>query len=406
MMKASAASDARGNQRGTRYDSAQTLTLRPASHAQGSAAYTPALDGLRGIAIILVLFHHFTILRPETPFDRALANVPIIGWCGVDLFFVLSGFLITGILIDARGSDRYFSSFYARRTLRIFPLYYLVVFLSLVVLPQFPFWYDLLVGQAAPREQLPYWLYLTNFAVAGRDAFLNGVLDVAWSLAIEEQFYLFWAALVWLCPPRVFGPLCALLLIIVPVLRGLALGNGATPIDVYVLTPYRIDALATGALLAWLMRRGMLDGRAPQAQRLAGAGVIAIIGVCCIDGESWWWGPWMQRAGYSLLALTSGAMLVAAVMQPGERVWPRLLSAGWLRAFGKYSYCLYLIHLPVMRTMRAFVLGPEQFTTFGSVWAGQVVFYVVATVPAFALAWVSWRAFEAPILKLKARFPY
>jgi peptidoglycan/LPS O-acetylase OafA/YrhL len=369
-------------------------------------AYTPALDGLRGIAIILVLFHHFTILRPLTAFDRALANVPIIGWSGVDLFFVLSGFLITGILIDARGSDRYFSSFYARRTLRIFPLYYLVVFISLIVIPRFPFWYELLVGAAAPREQWPYWLYLTNFAVAGRDAFLHGILDVAWSLAIEEQFYLVWAAVVWLCPARALGPLCALLVGGVPIARSVGLAQGATPIDVYVLSPYRIDALATGALLAWLIRRGLLAGRAPLAQGIAIAGLCGVIVVCLVDGESWWWGPWMQRAGYSLLSLTGGAMLVAAVAQPGENLWPRLLSAGWLRAFGKYSYCLYLIHLPVMRTVRTFVLGPEQFAAFGNIWIGQLLFYAAATIPAFALAWISWRVFEAPILKLKSRFPY
>jgi peptidoglycan/LPS O-acetylase OafA/YrhL len=395
MIEASTASAARGNQRGTRYDSAQTLT-----------AYTPALDGLRGIAIILVLFHHFTILRPETPFDRAVANLPIVGWSGVDLFFVLSGFLISGILIDARGSDRYFSSFYARRTLRIFPLYYLVVFLSLIVLPLSPFWYELLVGSAAPRDGWPYWLYLTNFAVAGRDAFLNGVLDVAWSLAIEEQFYLVWAAIVWLCPPRVFGALCALLILVVPIGRTVALTQGATPIDVYVLTPFRIDALATGAFLAWALRRGWFAGRARLAEGGIVAGVLAVGWVCWLDGESWWWGPWMQRAGYSLLALTGGAMLLAAVMQPGENTWPRLLSAGWLRAFGKYSYCLYLIHLPVMRTVRAFVLAPEQFASFGNVWIGQAVFYAAATIPAFAIAWLSWRLFEAPILKLKSRFPY
>ena len=133
--------------------------------------YTPALDGLRGIAIILVLLHHYTILRPASELDRWIANVPLIGWSGVDLFFVLSGFLITGILIDARGSGRYFSSFYARRTLRIFPLYYLVVFLSLIVLPQFPACYDLLAGAGAPRDQWPYWLYLTNFTVASATRF-------------------------------------------------------------------------------------------------------------------------------------------------------------------------------------------------------------------------------------------
>jgi peptidoglycan/LPS O-acetylase OafA/YrhL len=369
-------------------------------------AYTPALDGLRGIAILLVLLHHFTILEPASEADAWLANVALIGWSGVDLFFVLSGFLITGILIDARDSDRYFTSFYARRTLRIFPLYYLVVFLSMVVLPQFPRWHDLLAGAGAPEEQLPYWLYLTNFAVAERDRFLHGVLDIAWSLAIEEQFYIVWAVVVWLCPSRALGWMCGALVIAAPVARFIALANNASAISVYVLPIYRADALATGALLAWLVRR---HGVAPLRALAAPIGLAAAAGVvivCLIDGESWWWGETMQRFGYSLLALTGAGMLAAAVTRPADSIWPRLLSVGWLRSFGKYSYCLYLIHLPVMRSVREFVLAPEQFAMFGSPWAGQALFYGLATAPAFAIAWLSWRVFEAPILRLKSRFPY
>ncbi len=384
-----------GNQEGTRYDSARLVI-----------AYTPALDGLRGIAIILVLFHHFTILKPVSAVDRWIADAALIGWSGVDLFFVLSGFLITGILIDARGSDRYFSSFYARRTLRIFPLYYLIVFLSLVVLPRLPAWFDLLAGAGAPREQWPYWLYLTNFAVASRNAFLHGVLDVTWSLAIEEQFYVIWAVVVWLCPPRVLGGLCGLTILAAPIARIVALNQGVEPIDVYVLTQYRADALATGALLAWLLRRGWLQGQAGTGLVVAATALGGVMAVCWIDDGGWWANLWMQRTGYSLLALTGAGMLVAAVVQPQTAVWPRMLSVGWLRAFGKYSYCLYLIHLPVMRVIRAFVLPPADFATMGSVWAGQLVFYVIATTAAFAVAWISWRVFEAPILSLKARFPY
>ncbi len=368
--------------------------------------YSPALDGLRGIAIILVLFHHFTILSPATDLDRAIVQVPLIGWSGVDLFFVLSGFLITGILIDARGSDRYFSSFYARRTLRIFPLYYLIVFLSLVVLPRFPASYDLFVGAAAPREQLPYWLYLTNFAVAARDRFVHGVLDIAWSLAIEEQFYLVWAVVVWLCPARLLGGLCAAILGAAPLARTWALAQGAEPIDVYVLTPYRADALAVGALLAWAARRGWLAGQGRAALLGGMVAFSGVIVVCWMDGESWWWGPAMQRVGYSLLALTSGGLLVGALMLPQQHLWPRLLSAGWLRAFGRYSYCLYLIHLPVRRVVQTFVFSPDQFALFTTPWLGQLVFYAAATVPAFVLAWTSWRLFEGPILRLKRRFPY
>jgi peptidoglycan/LPS O-acetylase OafA/YrhL len=369
-------------------------------------AHAPALDGLRGIAILLVLFHHYFVLRPVTSLDESLAQGPYVGWAGVDLFFVLSGFLITGILIDARGSDRYFTSFYARRTLRIFPLYYLVAFLSLVVLPGFPFAYDLLVGPGAPREQWPYWLYLTNFAVADRDRFIHGILDVTWSLAIEEQFYLVWAVVVWLCPIRLLGALCAAVIVAVAGGRVWAVAAGATPIDVYVLTLYRADGLATGALIAWAVRHGWLTGAGGISLGLSAVTALGVVAVSWLDGESWWWGPAMQKMGYSLLAITGGAWIVAAIRLPETHWWPRVLSAAWLRSFGKYSYCLYLIHLPIMRSVREFVLGPEQFVQFGWPWIGQLVFYGVTTAAAYAVAWTSWRVFEAPILRLKSRFPY
>jgi peptidoglycan/LPS O-acetylase OafA/YrhL len=114
----------------------------------------------------------------------------------------------------------------------------------------------------------------------------------------------------------------------------------------------------------------------------------------------------MHRVGYSLIALVAAGMLIAASSQPSGHWWPRALSTGALRAFGKYSYCLYLIHLPVMRTVREFVLGPDDFAAFGAAWLGQLAFYVLATAPAFALAWLSWQLVEAPLLRLKRYFPY
>jgi peptidoglycan/LPS O-acetylase OafA/YrhL len=215
-------------------------------------AYSPALDGLRGIAIILVLLHHYTILDPITPGEELLAQTVLIGWAGVDLFFVLSGFLITGILIDARGSNRYFSSFYARRTLRIFPLYYLIAFVTLLVLPRFANLHALLAGSGAPTEQWPYWLYLTNFAIASRDDFLHGVLDITWSLAIEEQFYLVWAVVVWLCRPQALGWLCALIVVAAPVARTLAPPATSTSTCCHgsALTRSRLERCSRGSYVA------------------------------------------------------------------------------------------------------------------------------------------------------------
>ena len=368
--------------------------------------HKPALDGVRGIAILLVLFHHFTVFDPVTTFGAWMGFVTLLGWSGVDLFFVLSGFLITGILIDARGSSRYFSSFYMRRSLRIFPLYFLVVFFSFIVLPRFPTFHEVLSG-TTDIEQWPYWTYLVNFAIADRGAFVHGVLDIAWSLAIEEQFYIIWAVVVWALPVRLLGPACALMVVLAPTLRNLALNAGVEPIAVYVLPHFRADTLALGGLLAWLARRGFLERlevAAPYVTWVAAAGAFA---VALSAASPWWWESWTQRVGYSLLALAGGGLVVAAVTTSPHSLWQRVLCAGWLRAFGKYSYCLYLIHLPVSRLLQAYVIDAAEFPPlFGAVWPAQVVFYLVAASVSFGIAWVSWHGFEAPILRLKARFPY
>ncbi len=391
-----------------RQPAARVLSAAPVDGPVGAPwtqTHVPPLDGLRGIAILLVLLHHQTLYRPTEGLGRWLSSVPIAGWTGVDLFFVISGFLITRILLDARGSDRYFVSFYARRTLRIFPLYYLVVFASVVVLPAMPAAEQLLVGPQTPPERWPYWLYLTNFTVADR-GFIHGILDIAWSLAIEEQFYIVWAVVVWLCPPRGLGLLCAALIVVSPWLRLEAVATGTDPIAVYVLTPYRADSLATGALLAWSATRGWLPGLAAAAPWVTLAGVLTLVAVTVADGSTWWQGPWWQRVGYSGVALTSGALLVGALAHSSEAWWPRVLSARWLGAFGKYSYALYLFHLPVLRVVRAYVFDPLEVHLLGAIWLSQLAFYVIATLPAFALAWVSWHIFEHPILRLKRWFPY
>jgi peptidoglycan/LPS O-acetylase OafA/YrhL len=376
--------------------------MTPRSHA----GFIPALDGLRGVAILLVMLHHFTYYRPTAGADLAIGSVVFFFWTGVDLFFVLSGFLITGILLDTRNSERYFTSFYARRFLRIFPLYYLVLFLAFVVLPKFPALHPMLAGQAELPPQWPYWLYLTNFFIAG-SGWVHGWVDISWSLAIEEQFYLVWPLVIWLCPPRAVPLICVAVLLAEPILRILARESGMQALPIFVLPWYRLDGLAMGSLLAVAQRRGLM----PTLDRWVPAvvvGCVAGLVVCAImGGHTWWWNRWMQQYGYSLIALTGGAMLVGAIARPADSRWPRMLSAGWLRAFGKYSYCLYLIHAPVMRAVREYVFNPEQFLTYHMApWIAQLLFYALATAPSFALAWLSWRCVEAPILKLKARFPY
>ncbi len=365
------------------------------------------LDGLRGLAILLVMAHHLTIVRSDRPFDAGVLTLLHVGWVGVDLFFVLSGFLITGILLDARNSERYFVSFYTRRTLRIFPLYYLMVFLSYHVVPHSPTWDRRLVGPGPVPHEGYFWSFLSNFVFAEQNQFQHGILTVAWSLAIEEQFYLLWAVIVWLCPPRWLGIVCVLIVAASPVLRAIASANGVTLIQIHVQTPYRADALAAGAWLAWASRQAVPPSLSRFGPWATLAGIVGVVSLVWWDGHNTWDTVGKHSLGYSFLALAASGLLVSAYTRPQTSWWPRLFSAGWLRSVGRYSYCLYLIHLPVLWTMKDLVFDPTRAPQLlGSAIPAQVLFWIVAFIPAFALGWLSWRYFEQPILRLKRFFPY
>src|SRR5262245_17163539 len=159
--------------------------LRSEPGAPTSATHLPALDGLRGVAVLLVIFAHSACSATDTTVDRVYRGVISAGWTGVDLFFVLSGFLITGILYDAKGTRGYFRNFYSRRALRIFPLYYAFLLVYVFLLPCLPF-----TRVNVPKEYnnfLGYWMfYLTNFAevfVGEIRQIYNADLAVFWTLA-------------------------------------------------------------------------------------------------------------------------------------------------------------------------------------------------------------------------------
>src|SRR5438067_7660244 len=188
-----------------------------------------ALDGLRGIAILLVVVCHFVsnLHIAADGWAWPLVAIAHAGWTGVDLFFVLSGFLITGILIDARGSDSYFKAFYARRALRIVPAYYGFLFAIFVVLP----FLHLGAGNdymLAREHQSWYWLYLTNVMMAigeipGRGPYPSTLF---WSLAVEEQFYLLWPLIVAASPPRTLRKICVGGVVLCVVLRIVGVVSG------------------------------------------------------------------------------------------------------------------------------------------------------------------------------------
>jgi peptidoglycan/LPS O-acetylase OafA/YrhL len=376
--------------------------------------HVPALDGVRGVAILLVVLFHHTLMRQQTTFDRVYVSIARLGWSGVDLFFVLSGFLITGILLDAKGSRHYYRNFYIRRTLRIFPLYYAFVFFTLTIAPWL--WPETplaAMARSAMRDtsEAWYWLYLSNVLFALREDFGHPNLAVTWSLAIEEQFYLVWplvvaalrrTPLMWTC-----GGLIAAALAV----RTAWVAAGAESTAAYVLPFCRMDALAAGAFVAAALR----DDRTAAvvvtwSARLAPAAALVFAAIWLLEDpldDGSWTESMTQTLGYTALAVFF-ASLVARVATSSDRSrLARAFSAPLLRTFGQYSYALYLFHVPVRRYIRDTYFPVADFPTWlGSPLPGQLLFYVVATLPALILAVASWHLFEKQILKLKARFPY
>lgn len=386
----------------------------------GAPEHVPALDGFRGLAIFLVAFNHFTHLPPRTEVDRVWITLAWLGWIGVDLFFVLSGFLITGILLEAKGSPHYFRNFYARRILRIFPLYYLILAVSLFVLPH------VLPADKAQRfasiagDEIYYWLYLSNFAIARAGQTRHGVLDVTWSLAIEEQFYVVWPAVVLLVSrislKRIAVALMALSLATRVALR---LSTDLGSFSIYVLTPCHLDSIAMGSLIAALAREpGGLAPYAGRARRAAFALGPAAIALAFVESRlnpsqfGPGYSPIFNTVGFSLLALVFGGMLVAILTAAPNSRLQEVFNARWLRTLGKYSYGIYLVHLPIGALIRDRLFGPstrsKRFvypSLFGSELPGQLLYYLLAGSAAFSVAWLSFNLYEKHFLKLKRLFP-
>ena len=357
-------------------------------------AHAPALDGVRAIAVLLVMLHHAGL--PYTPFPVDL------GLLGVRLFFVLSGFLITGILLDgddarARGESDVGSlarSFYARRALRLVPVYYG----PLLVL--------VLLDAARVRQDLAWHaLYATSFLVARENGWI-GIASHFWSLSVEELFYLLWPWLVLATPRRALPWVCATVVAIGPVFRAAGVVHGLGRWTLLYTLPGCTDPLAIGALLAILHRRAPASGPRVRAALVvvAAAGLAIATEITSSPGASTL--SHAASASKGLLhALLMGALVSACAAPAGSlgggasapATWlTRALAWAPLRYVGRVSYTLYLVHPMVPYAMRR--LGVETESTLGVIAGGFVVPFVIAA--------LSWHLLEVPILALKQRFPY
>ena len=349
------------------------------------------------MAIVMVLLFHLVQLYGEkTNLTQGIEFLRFfsIGQKGVDLFFVLSGFLITGILLRTKGEAKYFFNFYARRSLRIFPLYFGVLLLCLIAgiawkLPQYGF-----------GKIWPYFLYLHNILPAFNIMQLGGPGHF-WSLAVEEHFYLFWPFFVYILSRRQLFCLALLLFFIPLPLRYLMDQNG---FGSFGFTLCRMDTLALGAALS-IVYSGASDGWNTTKQ-IAWRITLPVFGLSFLSffSLSGSHGAFLQVWKFALFAILCGIVMVLALSDQALNPLPTIFSQQWLRFLGKISYGLYVFHPfvfhPLIGSIYRPSLGPVTFRTVPILLLE--VFCVFATTLGVAL--VSWKYFEEPILKLKSKF--
>jgi len=358
------------------------------------------LDGVRGVAILTVTLYRFCKeLDPSaSPVLDWIKDASVVGSRGVDLFFVLSGFLITGILLKTKSSQGYFRNFMVRRALRIFPLYFSALALCLWVLPA-------CLGTSVfdvPRNEQGYlWTYLSNVRMSWENAWCFGPLDHFWSLAVEEHFYLVWPLVVFCLSPKALLRLSIGLVIGVGLVRAAASLRPEWSVAVDVLTLFRCDALAFGAIAAFLMHTMRADDQVARVRRVS---VLALPFVLLVAVGLTLLGKRFLTIPHTVVPMVCGAALLVLVTGPKLGLPSRIMQSSTLRWFGRYSYGMYVVQLPLMTLL-------PLATVSTAIAAGQSSPIITGLGYVFgmlgltsAIAWVSYNAMEKHFLALKKYF--
>ncbi|MBK7319524.1 acyltransferase [Candidatus Villigracilis affinis] len=367
------------------------------------------LDGLRGIAILLVIAHH-VLKRADyftaNGFLHFITRLSLVGWMGVDIFFVLSGFLITSILLKAKDEKNYYKNFYARRVLRIFPLYYAALALFLIAVKFVP-----AVAKTADTT-IPYlptfllyqqnWLYLFSI-------YPSAYLSVTWSLAIEEQFYLIWPAIVRMTNQKLLTWISAGIVILSLLVRTVATllspDSEQLPVIFFYNTFTRLEGLALGALTA-IFFITPTNWQATVKRLALPASIVTMILFLYLAFIASPAGPHplyrnipLGTIGYTLLAFSSAAMIIFLTSGAEASLIRKIFANGGLVFFGKYSYSMYLFHMPVALTLLDIMVKAKVRG-----WEYYVAYSALTVVITSLLALLTWNILENPLLKLKRHF--
>jgi len=355
----------------------------------------PALDGLRGIAIIMVIaFHYFNY-----------ASLFSFGWMGVDLFFVLSGYLITGGLLTTINHPGYFRNFYRNRILRIFPLYFFTLTVFYITICFF----------VAPAAQTSltfyfahwkaYFLFFVNWTFIRYGMPSAAFLNHFWTLSIEEQFYLFWPLFIFLLTrTKHLRTTLIFLFLFVLTCRSLCFyfnGRSGNAFTYYTNTFFRMDALILGALLSLLHRQNTSIPPKPFALLFIGSAgtLICAFAIFHIPFDAM--NPFYQTVGYSIVAIFAACLIHMAVKYPQK--FPAVLLANTaLRFVGRISYGLYVFHFFILQLLSVklnhwYAIGFPRARIPSGLFAALLCLAI-----SFVLACLSFNLLEKPFLRLKS----
>jgi peptidoglycan/LPS O-acetylase OafA/YrhL len=367
------------------------LPAAPASQAEGGSSRPgrtrlPEVDGLRGVAIWLILLGHFFVAYYAK--DLRAASPVVFNLCsrfmwGVDLFFVISGFLIGGILLDHRHSTAMVKTFYLRRVLRIWPLYFFLVLL--LAGPTYA------MGFPAQARYLPFWSYLLFVQNIPMSLGFWALFAYAplWSIAVEEQFYLAAPLLVRKTPIRRIKQILFVAVCSAVAARWVCL-SGTWLNDAFTLC--RLDAIAIGFFGALIIRKEVVS-----LQKLLNARALCLLAILMVPG-------FLAVAAYSNLPLYLGALtpsyialfflvVVLLAVQDSSAVLKRILRNPFLTVSGKFCYFLYLFHLTILYNVELFLDNP-------------ILARLISLPVCLGLAFISWRFFESPLIAIGHRWSY
>ena len=372
----------------------ESNSVTPMRHLAG-------LDGVRAIAILIVVAYHTLQNVPRPTFAQNLVlHVAAQGWVGVDLFFVLSGFLITGILLDSRGRDHSLQTFYVRRVLRILPVYVAYLLFSLFLGVRLGGMHADEVIQLH-RNQGWFWSYSVNILIALRSWKASGFsMTHLWSLSVEEQFYVLWPLVVLWTTPATVRRVAIGCVIAAEVFRLIFILAGVGAQVNFFLLPTRMDTLAAGAFLACAFRDARLWMRVLRARKpvlIASVSILAAIMVYrhTIAIQE----PLEQLLAYPALVGLASVVVCSACVSTG---W---LSNGILRFVAKISYGMYVWHIMILRHVLESALLPDS----GSpqlMWLYYAKILFAAIAGTIVIATLSWYVIEQPFLRLKRFVPY